>query len=935
MRKAILLSIAMMFAFALPYIAKAQNITIKGTVRNSATGEPLPKATISIKGISASATDSNGNFRISTNKPLPVKIIVSHTGFENNEITVTTTGDNISLQLNPVVTQLGEVKVIGVNKVWTRMIDASTSIEQFGYRQINEAASDHYSLPLNKTGVDITTSSLTFKTISSRGFNGSGSARVNQLVDGMDNQAPGLNFFVGNFVGLTELDVESMELLPGASSALYGPGGMNGTILINSKNPFDFQGLSIQAKQGIMHVDKRQRENASPFYDYSLRWAKAFKNKFAIKIGAQYISAKDWLASDTSNYSRTGNIGKLIPGNRETDPNYDGVNVYGDETSFNVRKMGPMSLDVLQLVANGIKQSAPSYAPAIDAVMALSPSTLKISRTGYAEKYVIDPETKNIKLSGAFHYKLTNNLEAMLVGYWATGNTVYTGNNRYALKDIKIGQYKVELKHKNWFLRSYTTQENAGQAYTATVTTQYFNEAWKSSGVWYPQYAQAYLITGATIWGKTFGDAIGQGKTQAEAAQAANAAINSSLSQLHLAGRGFADQGRPAGGSSEFTHLFDSVRNRPISQGGGLFLEKSQLWMTEGQYDFSNKIKFADIIVGANWKKYILDSDGSLFIDKPNDPITFSELGAYAQASKKFFDTRLVLSFAGRYDKNEDFKAHFTPRATALVKLAKDNNLRLSYQTAYRFPSTQQKYIRLNVGDYILLGGLPWIMDSMNAKTNPVVDISTGQPFVYKELKPESCSSFEFGYKGLINKRLLIDAYAYFGQYKDFLGRNALFQPGTGQVYSTVVNSSTKVNTHGYGLGFDYQLQKNYSIFFNAYSDVIINVPTGFQAYFNTPKYRVNAGFASTGIGKNKRFGFNAVLHWQDAFMWDGELANGPVNALATIDAQVNYKFPKIKSMVKLGGTNITNHYYKNAYANPEIGGLYYVSFAFNVLDKK
>jgi hypothetical protein len=60
------------------------------------------------------------------------------------------------------------------------------------------------------------------------------------------------------------------------------------------------------------------------------------------------------------------------------------------------------------------------------------------------------------------------------MGYWATGNTVYTGNNRYALKDIKLGQYKLELKHRDWFLRGYTTQENAGQAYTATVTSQIF-----------------------------------------------------------------------------------------------------------------------------------------------------------------------------------------------------------------------------------------------------------------------------------------------------------------------------------------------------------------------------------------------------------------------------------------------------------------------------
>jgi hypothetical protein len=185
-------------------------------------------------------------------------------------------------------------------------------------------------------GVDVTTSSLTFKTYSTRGFNYSGSARVNQLTDGMDNQTPGLNFPIGNFAGLTELDVASIEVLPGASSALYGPGGMNGTILINSKNPFQYQGLSMQVKQGVTNIDKTQRPGASPYHDISFRYAKAF-NRFAFKVGAQYLKATDWLAGDESNYTRTGDVGRVIPGNRNTDPNYDGVNVYGDETSVNIR----------------------------------------------------------------------------------------------------------------------------------------------------------------------------------------------------------------------------------------------------------------------------------------------------------------------------------------------------------------------------------------------------------------------------------------------------------------------------------------------------------------------------------------------------------------------------------------------------------------------
>ncbi|HET9824492.1 MAG TPA: TonB-dependent receptor, partial [Chitinophagaceae bacterium] len=686
------------------------------------------------------------------------------------------------------------------------------------------------------------------------------------------------------------LDIDNIEILPGASSALYGPGGVNGTILINSKSPFKDPGLSIQIKNGVTDIGKKQRDTIGEVYDYSLRWAKKINDRFAFKIGAQYFQANDWLANDTSNYLRSGATGKVIPGTRQSDANYDGVNRYGDETSVDLRPF---------IIGIG--------GPAL-------PNPVMVSRTGYDEIDVIDPKTKNIKLSGALHYKINPNLEAIIAGHWATGNTVYTGNNRYALKDIKIGQYKFELRHRNWFVRGYTTQENAGEAYSATVTSQLFNEAWKPSynpadpmASWYIQYAAAYL-------------------------QSLLGGLNDA--QSHNMARAFADQGRPVPGSAQFKSLFDSVRSVPIPS-GGLFVDKSQLWMGEGQYNIE-KIKFAHVIVGGNLKKYVLSSKGTLFIDTAGS-LKINEWGGYAQATKEFFNDKLVLSASGRYDKNENFKGRLTPRFTALIKIAEGHNIRLSYQTAYKFPTTQQQWIRLDVGDVVLLGGLPWVKDYMRVKEYPTYVYNPPAqptPFEYKELKPESMRSFEVGYKSFIKKKLLIDMYAYFGKYTDFLGRIVLVQPTvSNKPFSIVVNSDNKVNTWGAGVGLDYRMAKNYFSFFNAYTDNLTNIPNGFQAGFNTPKYRMNAGFGNSGFGKRERIGFNVNLRWQDSFFWDGGgFADGTVKAYTTIDAQVNYRLPKVKSMIKLGGTNVTNKYYQTGFGNPYIGGMYYVTFAYNVL---
>ncbi|HEV7332599.1 MAG TPA: TonB-dependent receptor [Flavisolibacter sp.] len=873
MKKILLLLLPLSMA-----LTTAAQTQLRGIITEGA--NPVANASVQVKNsTTGTTTNEKGEFLIAV-PSLPTALVISAIGFDTQEIAVTS-GALLRVSLTGTQRLLEPLVVGGVyGGIPQRITELPVSAEHFGLREIrNNPSSDYYNLLTFAKGVDVTTSSLTFKTYSTRGFNYSGSARVNQLTDGIDNQTPGLNFPIGNFAGLTELDVASIEVLPGASSALYGPGGMNGTILINSKSPFQYQGLSVLVKQGVTNVDKTQRPDREPYHDISLRYAKAF-NRFAFKIGAQYLKATDWLAGDESNYSRLGDVGRVIPGNRATDPNYDGVNVYGDETSVNIRPF---------LQAFG--------APAED---------IFVSRTGYHERDVIDPTTKNVKLSGALHYKLSTLTEAQLMGYWGTGNTVYTGNNRYALKDIKIGQYKLEIRNPNWFLRSYTTQENAGEAYSATAAMQVFNELWKPSynpnnqmGSWYPQFTGAYL------------QARGAGMDKATALQAA---------------RQFADQGWPQPGTTEFNQLFDKARSIPLPN-GGLFKEKSQLWMTEAQYNLSKLIPAVEIIAGGSWKRFVLHSAGTIFIDTL-DPISINEWGAYAQATKKL-GSRLTLSFAGRYDKNQDFKGRFTPRATALLHIANGQNLRFSYQTAYRFPTSTQRYVRLDVGSYTILGGLPWVMDYMQS---PVVELdgTTPKPYVSQPLKPESMRSFEAGYKGLIGGKLLVDVYGYFGKYTDFLGRNVLLD-AKGEIYSTVVNSTTEVNTYGAGIGFDYRMPKNFFLTLNGYHDVLTDVPSGFQAFFNTPKYRATAGFGNTGLGKAAQFGFSVMARWQDAFFSEGELANGPVDAFTTIDAMVSYRLPKIRGTIKLGGTNILNHYYKNAYANPEIGGLYYVSFGYGL----
>jgi outer membrane receptor protein involved in Fe transport len=894
-------------------VAFAQSNVINGKVRTGSSAS-LGKLSVTVKGTqSGTTTDENGNFALSvpSNTKYPFTLVISGVGIATQEVVVKSVTDVIDVDVIGTST-LSEEIVVSATRTQTRALESPVTIERIGINALRQApAASYYDVIGNVKGVDLVASSLTFKTVTTRGFAGSGNTRFNQIVDGMDNQAPGLNFSVGAIVGITELDVESMELLPGASSALYGPGGMNGTLLINSKNPFKYEGFSFQSKVGVMHVDNKHR-SSSPYYNFAARWAQKVSDRFAFKVTGEFIHAQDWLANDQRNYTRPSaanglTVGQIVPGTRDTDPAYNGANAYGDETLLDP--------GTNTFILNSIKAQAPFLGNTIDGIIAAGVPGL--SRTGFREGQVVDPNTINFKVTGSLHYKVSSNTELIVAGYWGTGNTVYTGSDRYSLKDLKMGQYKIELNSKNWLIRAYTTQENAGQSYNLTAASRIFNETVKGTATWAPQYWQAYVNN--TLNGLNSTDA-------------------------HNAARAFADAGTPQPGTAAYNTIYDKIRSTPISQGGALFLDKSDLYAIEGQYNLSQWTgKVADVLIGGNFRRFVLNSQGTLFIDTAGT-IPIDEWGAYVQLGRSIGD-RIRLNVSVRYDKNQNFEGRFTPRATAVIKVAKNNNVRVSYQTAYRFPSTQQQYIRLGVGGgETLVGGLPVFGEIYNYSGNPPYDLPLGttpKQSTFETFKPESVQSIEVGYKGLLSKdRLLIDVYGYFGQYNNFIVRRAVGQkinpagPVTAanlRTLSIPVNTTAKVKTYGAGLTIEYRLNRGFFVNLNASTDVLQDVPENFVAFFNAPRYRYNIIFGNNSIGPKKRVSFNIAYRWQDAFDYESDFVSGTVPAFHNLDAQVSYKLPAIRSLIGIGANNLLNQYYITAVGNPSIGGLYYVRFAYNI----
>lgn len=905
-------------------------VKVSGRVVDEATGQTLPGVNIRVKDkVVGTISNAQGDFNLTVNQAAPLTLIFSYVGYTPQELVVTQselTGLEISM-VEQVV--FGQEVVVSASRFEENILTSPVSIEKMDILDIKStAAPSFYEGLANLKGIDFSTQSLTFKSINARGFGANGNTRFVQLIDGIDNQAPGLNFAVGNIVGINDLDLESAELIPGAASALYGPNAINGILLLNSKNPFDYQGLSVYAKTGLNSVDYGTRENQEFYQDYAFRWAKSFNNKLAFKVTGSYLRATDFVGIDTRDQG-LATAGVVERGATERGNNrfYDGVNVYGD--------FGITVGAIADIAIAGGNTSLPP-------IRTLFPDDQDgyFTPTGFVENSFVDNTTESVKLGGALHYRLNDRLELFGQLNYGAGSTVYTANDRFVLDNFSITTAKLELRGSEFYGRLYTTQENSGDSYAANTLASLINQA---------TYLEPYL--GA------FADARLRGR---------------SIEESHASARQAADAVQPQPGSAQFEALSSALRGRSIAEGGAKFLDKSALWHAEGSWDLSERIDWADVVVGANWRQYALNSEGTLFaLDNSGEEISYNEFGAYAQASKSFIDEKLRIQGSLRYDKNEFFKGQLSPRISAVGTIAGNHNIRGSFQRGFRIPTTQDQFIDLDVVTRRLIGSNELLVNRYNfnpqnayrsesvaaarASGNP--DDLVLESRVANEFKTEKVNTFEVGYKGLfLDGRLLVDAYYYYSRYSDFIAEIDFTQAVPNGIRGEKVNDSPSVRqdiidgsvptqrfgfdinadgnveSQGWAVEVDYTLSGGYYVGGNVAFNQLISqndlLAQGFRASYNTPEYRYNLQFGNRKV--TDKFGFQVNYRWQQAFLWESSFGVGVIPDFGTLDAQVSYKVPEWKSTLKLGASNILNERYTTSFGNPTLGSIYYFQITFD-----
>ena len=143
-------------------------------------------------------------------------------------------------------------KVYSATRKEEDWLSSPISIETLSYQDIKNSGSfNFYHAIGNLKGVDRIHSGMGALSLNTLGFGSTINNRFAQFIDGVDNQIPDLNFTLGNLTGISELDIETIEVIPLTSSAVYGPNAMNGVMNVRSKSPFEKIGLSATAKTGI------------------------------------------------------------------------------------------------------------------------------------------------------------------------------------------------------------------------------------------------------------------------------------------------------------------------------------------------------------------------------------------------------------------------------------------------------------------------------------------------------------------------------------------------------------------------------------------------------------------------------------------------------------------------------------------------------------
>ena len=950
----------MLLCFSTAVVAQTQ---ISGTVADD-NGQPVPGASVVLDSNTGTVTDFDGNFTLNTSQTPPFTITVSSVGFETKSVTVSSAAQALNITLGSSSTQLDEI-VVSASRIAQRLFESPVTVEKFSTRDIQATPSaDYFNGLANLKSVNVLEAGLVFSQISLRGFTDIYNEGLVTLVDGMNNQAPVFGFGVGNLIGLHDIDVQSVEILPGAASALYGADAYKGIVFINSKNPFDHEGFDISYRRGQTEQDAA---GINMFEDFAIRMGGKINDKLAIKATVSHKWGTEWAAED---YRHTDNR-NIIEGYSINNPDYNAVNVEGEQALTSPQWFGAIA-------ANPATPAA--LAPGLLQLSALAPNYFDTTRTtGYKLVDLIGNDTYNTKGNFAIHYRPNSDTEISVQSLIGTGKApLYTGATVYNLDEVLVQQHKVELKSGGLKAKFFYTHEDAGNTSVSQLDAVNVANA-QPGGLlngWGGTYLQTYLggialsrgippaqallgvmgqiqghITGV------YGEVLAGLRPASDLASLSISDLYGDTTPFHMAARAAANANMLVPGTAAFNEALASSRSNPLEIGrGSLVQDVSKIFNYEVDYDFGDKFDFGNLIVGASLRNYELATGGTLYTDY-DAPIEYSEYGAYAQLKSDLLDEKVSMTASVRYDKQSVLDdGNFTPRLGFLVNLSENQNLRITAQTGFRNPTNQDKFIGLNNGAFFILGNERGSVNRFNrtvAMRNGNPGTFTGNYVMENSLnqldnsaadlnfaKAETVSTVELGYR-FNSPGFTFDVSGYYNAYKDKIAGVYVYTPLVDATYTTPaaamaggnffefqVDSNIDNDFSAYGLSFEAIKTLTPSLTANLvyeYNDLdytpdpIVEV----NMSWNTPEHRVKAGL---NYELDKAVNISANGRYNSEYYYESSFFNTDVPENVVFDAKLSIAMKSLNSIIEIGGNNIGGENYIAIPGSGLVGTTYYAA---------
>ena len=271
--------------------------------------------------------------------------------------------------------------------------------------------------------------------------------------------------------------------------------------------------------------------------------------------------------------------------------------------------------------------------------------------------------------------------------------------------------------------------------------------------------------------------------------------------------------------------------------------------------------------------------------------------------------------------------------------------IRFSFSSAIRNPTLPDQYLNLDVGPAVFLGNLGGFDSLLTVESfdrfTATIDTDELEYFDVAPIQPEKVKTFEVGYRSVWWKQLYIDASYYYNVYDRFIGFligldvefSNLNIPNKIDAFRVTANSENQVSTHGAAIGLNYYFKKYYQLSGNyTWSKLITQIDDDVIPAFNTPEHKFNISISGRDVPlrfgnfRTDNLGFNVTYKWVDGFLFEGSPQfTGDIESYGLLDAQINYKFEKINTTIKVGASNILNNLHFETVGGPLIGRLGYI----------